>query len=155
MPRMPRMPAVGRPVILVGVAVVGLALVFGVLALVKRGGEAAAEYAETAVEQIDRAGDLQARTALKVAYTAAQTASMESGSYLAAGPDELASMEPSLRYVTGPSTGPTVVSVAATEADWAAAVLASSGTCFTTTVSRGDATLRGGACTGSAAMSSP
>jgi len=152
MPRVPRMPSIGRPLLLVGVAAVAIALVGGGLKLVKRGGEAAAEHTETVVNQIGSASDIQAQASLSTALMAAQTASMESGSYLDAGPDQLAAVEPALQYVTGDSTGPKVVSVAATESDWAAAALSDSGACVTITASGGQGTLQSGPCTGSAAM---
>lgn len=152
MPRMPRLPSIGRPVLLVGVAVVVLVLVGGSLKLVKRGGEAAAEHADTVVQQIGSASDLQAQASLNTALMAARTASMESGSYLDAGPDQLAEAEPALQYVIGDSTGPKVVSIAATETDWAAAVRSDSGACLTIMASGGTGSVQSGPCTGSAAM---
>jgi hypothetical protein len=148
------MPTIGRPAVLAGVAV-ALVLVVGFFTVMKKGGEAAAKHAETVVKQIDTAGDTQAQASLNVALMAAKTAYMDGASYASADPTGLAAIEPSLRYVTGASTGPNVVSVAATETDWAAAVLSGSGTCFTINASGSGSSFDGAAqaCTGQAAMS--
>jgi hypothetical protein len=54
------------------------------------------------------ASDVQAKTSLSEAVTAAQAALTAGGSVSAAG---LAAANPSLQYTTGPSTGPDLVSV--------------------------------------------
>jgi hypothetical protein len=145
---------IGRPVVLAGAAV-ALVLVVGFFTVMKKGGEAAAQHAETVVKQIDTAGDVQAQASLSLALTAAKTAYIDGASYAGADPTGLAAIEPSLQYVTGASTGPNVVSVAATETDWAAGVLSDSGTCFTIDATGAGGPLQGGACTGQAAMSAP
>ena len=53
-----------------------------------------------------------------------------SGSFLAAEPARLSALQPGFTFVDGPSTTPTIVSVAAGRRVWAAAVLGPSGTCF-------------------------
>ena len=52
------------------------------------------------------------------------------GTFLDAGPAQLSALQPGYTFVDGPSTMPTIVSVAAEQDVWAAAVLSPSGTCF-------------------------
>lgn len=76
------------------------------------------------------ADDLTAQSTLQNALVAARTEYMDSGSYAGVTADSLRQVEPSYTYVTGPSTGPNVVSVAASATEWSEAVLSTTGTCF-------------------------
>jgi Na+-transporting methylmalonyl-CoA/oxaloacetate decarboxylase gamma subunit len=151
-------PPIGPMLMIVGVGVV-LVLAVAFFTLVHHGGQAAARSETSAVAEAAAADDTQARSNLQ---TAQQTASMlyaEGGpdgmpSYLAADAAAMVKAEPSLQYVTGSSTGPNVVSVAATSTDWGAAVLSASGTCFYVHLSaQGARTGTGPSCTGQAALS--
>jgi hypothetical protein len=79
---------------------------------------------------------------------------MEGASFAGADANGMGAAEPSLRYVSGPSTAANVVSVTATTADWGAAVLSRSGTCYYVRVSGAGGTFYGSgkACTGQAAL---
>lgn len=101
--------------------------------------------------------------ALEFAYVAAQDASIEGRTYVDAGPARLTELQPGFSFVDGPSTMPRIVSVASSHEVWAAAVMASDGTCLwiratlagEVTRLAGDVTkTTGGECTGSAALSS-
>jgi hypothetical protein len=75
------------------------------------------------------------------------------GSLAAAGPAELATVGSARLFVDGPSTAPSVVSVAATDSSWAAAVAGSDG-CVWVALSADGGVLRdvGEGCTGAAAL---
>lgn len=64
---------------------------------------------------------------------------MGGGGYGAANPAALQQAEPSLSYVTGASTGPQTVSVAAQGGTWIGAVRSTSGACFYTVLATGAA----------------
>jgi hypothetical protein len=148
----------GRPssgiVLVAGGVIVVLALAFGIFQATKSGGEQVVRHVRQDLHQVDTAGDAQAQAALTTALTAARTAFVESASYAGADANSLAAIEPSLRYVAGASSGPSVVSVAATATDWGAAVLSRSGTCFYLHASSAGGTSYGSgrSCTGQAAM---
>jgi hypothetical protein len=74
--------------------------------------------------------DADAEESARIALTAARAASTEHGTFLDAGPAQLSALQPGYLFVDGPSTTSTIVSVAAQEDRWAAAVLGPSGTCF-------------------------
>lgn len=74
--------------------------------------------------------DAEAEEATRIALAAARVALAGSGSFLAAEPARLSALQPGFTFVDGPSTTPTIVSVAAVRRVWAAAVLGPSGTCF-------------------------
>lgn len=74
--------------------------------------------------------DAEAEEATRIALAAARVALAGSGSFLAAEPARLSALQPGFTFVDGPSTTPTIVSVAAGRRVWAAAVLGPSGTCF-------------------------
>ena len=146
----------GRLLLLVGGLVV-IALVAGFLQVMKSGGEAAADSATTALDQVDKAQDASAQVTLNVVKAQAMQLYAEGTdagpSFLAADPEALAAIGRQYTYTAEASTGPTVVSVAATPTDWAAAVRSESGTCLWihltgTTVTQG----QGETCTGQAAM---
>jgi type II secretory pathway pseudopilin PulG len=102
---------------------------------------------------VDDLLDARARTAasgaLDDAVAFADTASLE-----AAGAGALASVDDHLVFVDGPSTGPSVVSVFASDGGWAAAVQGSARTCFWIAVVAGGSPRYGSGmpCTGIAAL---
>jgi hypothetical protein len=151
-------PSLGRKPLYVALAVVVLAgLAWAIVSVTAMGGDAAVHHVKDTVKQVDRAGDTQAQANLRAALAAATTTFMDGDSFASATASELSALEPSFDYVDSPtvSTGPTVISVRATEQAWGGAVLSSSGTCFyvrsvggTQAYGTGDADV----CTGDAAM---
>jgi hypothetical protein len=109
--------------------------------------------ATTVPGSVARLLDYQARDAADGALALVTTAGAHTD-LSAAGLTELAGGDQALLFVDGPSTAPTIVSVAQTAAAWAAAVMGPSGTCYW--VSRTtDGVVRydhGSACTGQAAL---
>ena len=90
---------------------------------------------DVAVGRIDgpsdpSASDADAEEAVRIALTAARAAFTDHGTFLDADPARLGELQPGYTFVDGPSTTPTIVSVAAGEDAWAAAALGPSGTCF-------------------------
>jgi hypothetical protein len=69
---------------------------------------------------------------------------------------QLADADPTLLFVDGPSTAPTIVSVAVSAGVWAAAVMGLSGECYGVSIDTHGAVRYGhaGACTGRAALAS-
>ena len=69
---------------------------------------------------------------------------------------QLADADPTLLFVDGPSTAPTIVSVAVSGGVWAAAVMGLSGACYGVSIDAHGAVRYGhaGACTGRAALAS-
>jgi hypothetical protein len=105
---------------------------------------AEASGAQQDINAIDPAQDAQAQNNLQLAVVAARTAFTDNVSFQGADAAKLAKVEPSLRYTSGASTGPGVVSVLPEDANhWAAAVLSDSGTCFYAVVD-GSGTARNG-----------
>jgi hypothetical protein len=97
-----------------------------------------------------------AQEALRVALVTARAATIGRQTFLDAGPGRLTELQPDYSYVDGPSTMSRIVSVAAGDQAWAAAVMAPDGTCLwiRATVD-GDVTRTTGAeCTGAAALRS-
>jgi hypothetical protein len=98
--------------------------------------------------------DADAEKVSGVALDAARAAFLEHRSFLDAGPAQLSALQPGYTFVDGPSTAPTIVSVASTADTWAAAVQGSGGMCHwiratsAGNVSRGIGT----GCTGAAAL---
>jgi hypothetical protein len=148
----------GPMLLIVGVGVVAV-LAVAFLTLVHHGGQAAAQAESSAIAQAGVADDAQARSNLQTAQETASMLYAQGGpdgmpTYLAADAAAMVQAEPSLQYVTGASTGPNVVSVAATATDWGAAVQSASGTCFYLHLSaNGAQTGTGSTCTGQAALS--
>ena len=101
--------------------------------------------------------DAEAERATGIALDAATDAFSEHRSFLAAGPAQLAVLEPGFTYVDGASTTPDIVSVAATTDAWAAAAQAPGGMChWIRATAAGDVTHGfGSECTGSSALSPP
>ncbi len=135
-PRGPR-PSPATIAVALVVGAVAIAAVVGVLAVMKGGGEAVAEAQSSVVAQVDVARDAEAQVTLTRASTAAASLLAQDGvdasgavSYAVAGPEGLAAFEPSVTYTADASTGPGVVSVAATDDGWSAAVRSVSGACW-------------------------
>jgi hypothetical protein len=136
------------------VGLVAVALAFAILQVTRSGGEQVVKHVKKDVEQADVAGDQAARVTLSTAMTAAQMSFAETGSFAGVTPEALAATEVSLGYISGPSTGPDVVSVASTPSDLGLAVLSRSGTCFYLHASpAGQSHGSGTVCTGQAALS--
>jgi hypothetical protein len=145
----------GRALLVAGIAFVAvLAIVVAYLQFVGRSGKTVASDQATVVQQVDRAQDVQAKLNARIAESAASAAFQASNGYATVGPDQLSLLDPTLTYTTGPSTSVTVVSVASSQAAWAAAILGPSGTCYW--VKLGAMALpsygTGTTCTGAAAM---
>lgn len=97
--------------------------------------------------------DARAQTTATAALDAARTVA-STGSIVDAVPNALTAIDPTILYVDGPSTGPSVVSIYAGAAGWAAAVHGGKDTCFWIAVTT-DGRARygtGAACTGMAAL---
>lgn len=149
------LPKVGKPVMVVGALVLVAALVFGLFQVVKGGGEAVADTTATDLHQADAARDTQAQATIRNAQVTAKVVFTENNSYAEATPQALAKIEPSFQWVSGASTGPSVVSVAATPTGVGLAVMSETGTCFYVHLSDVgvDTYGSGEQCTGSAALS--
>jgi len=89
-----------------------------------------AQGAKQDINAIDPAADTQAQSNLQTAIVAAKTAASEGGSFAGATASAMEGEEPSLSFVSGPSTGPNMISVLPSGSTWDAAVLSTSGTCF-------------------------
>jgi hypothetical protein len=98
--------------------------------------------------------DAEAEQAADVALAVATEAFDEHESFLEAGPAQLSRMQHGYTFVDGPSTAPTIVSIASTEKIWAAAVHGSDGVChWIRTTSAGTVSYGTGLdCTGAAAL---
>ncbi len=97
--------------------------------------------------------DANAQAAATAALDAARQIAA-SGPIADAAPNALTAIEPTLLYIEGPSTGPSVVSVYAGAAGWAAAVRGAKATCYWVAVTADGGTRygTGSACTGMAAL---
>lgn len=97
--------------------------------------------------------DARAQQAATTALDAARQIAA-SGSIADAAPNALTAIAPTLLYVDGPSTGPSVVSVYTGAAGWAAAVHGAHSTCFWIAVATDGRTRygTGSPCTGMAAL---
>jgi hypothetical protein len=97
--------------------------------------------------------DGQARDAADRALALARGA-LGRGDLAAADAAQLAAADPTLLFVDGPSTAPTIVSVAVSSGVWAAAVIGLSGACYGVSIDAHGALRYGhpGACTGRAAL---
>ncbi len=96
----------------------------------------------------------EAEKAADIALDAARAAFVEHGSFLDAGPAQLSALQPGYTFVDGPSTAPTIVSIASTEDTWAAAVRGAGGICqWIRATSAGNVSQGAGfECTGVAAL---
>ena len=113
-----------------------------------------ASAASTAVPvSMDGMLDQAARDAADEALSYAQAALEADGSFAGAGPAQLAMRGSSLLFVDGPSTAATIVSVAATDTAWAAAVSGPGGCAWIALGTDGViARDSGDVCTGEAAL---
>ena len=138
-------------------AAAGLAGVALLAFLLLRGaGEAGRDIAEaqgTAVAQVDRAHDASAQASVTRALTVARAVYAEEGAF-AADPAALSAFEPSIRFTSGASTGPTSVAYTASGSDIGIAVMAESGTCWWARADAAGSTAYGSGetCTGRAAL---
>ena len=144
-----------RTIVFVGVGIAAvLVVILGFMQFVGKSGKEVASDQATVVQQVDRAQDVAAKLNARTAESAASAAYQASNGYATVGPDQLSLLDPTLTYTTGPSTSVTVVSVASSQAAWAAAILGPSGTCYW--VKLGAMALpnygTGTTCTGTAAM---
>ena len=98
--------------------------------------------------------DEQARDAAERALALARGALGSHGDLSAAGMTQMAHGDEALLFVDGPSTAPTIVSVAEDGRAWGAAVLGTSGTCYWVSLNTDGAVRydRGDVCTGQAAL---
>ena len=145
--------SVGPTVLIVLAGVVAVALIAAVMGVMKSGGEAAAQSEKSAIQQVGAADDAQAKLAAQQALTTAQMLVAEAGSLDSVTPEALSAAEPSLRYTTGASTGPTSVSVAVANGQLSVAVASGSGACVWAHQSGGSVSWGSGtACTGQAAL---
>jgi hypothetical protein len=98
--------------------------------------------------------DDQARIAADDALAAARHVFDRDGSFVAAGPADLADLDLGLTFVDGPSTAPQIVSLVAAPGVWSAAVRSETGTClYVRVTAQGLVTYgTGPVCTGDAAM---
>lgn len=98
--------------------------------------------------------DADAEEATAVALSVATEAFAENRSFLDAGPAQLSARQRGYTFVDGPSTAPTIVSVASTASTWAAAAQGPSGMChWIRTTSEGTVSHGTGLeCTGAAAL---
>lgn len=96
----------------------------------------------------------QAQAEAFAALRAAKALHRRTGTFAAASPAALSSTEPGAVFVDGPSPDPQIVSVAADESAWAAAVMALDGTCYYVKIAAQDPVRygSGSACTGADAM---
>jgi hypothetical protein len=118
--------------------------------------EARAESAAALQRQSDVVALLasQARASATRALELATTMALDAGDLSQAGPAQLTMAQPSMLFVDGMSTSPSVVSVEATAEVWAAAVMAPSGLCYWVSLDDdGEISYgTGRACTGAAAF---
>jgi hypothetical protein len=102
----------------------------------------------------DVEADAEAEEAAGVALDVATMVFNEHRSFLDAGPGRLSALQRGYTFVDGPSTAPTIVSVASTANTWAAAVQGSGGICHWVRTT-GAGTVSSGTrlgCTGAAAL---
>jgi hypothetical protein len=98
--------------------------------------------------------DEQARDAASRTLALAQGALAQTGRLASADVTDLTQREGGLLFVDGPSSAPTIVSVAATASSWGAAVMGPSGTCYQVSLRAGGQVGydHGAVCTGQAAL---
>ena len=108
---------------------------------------------EEAPVRIAGAVDLAAEDAAEEALGYAQAALTADGSFVNAGPGALATLGSALVFVDGPSTAPTIASIATTGDLWGVAVASSGGCVWLSLTSDGSvARDTGRECTGAAAL---
>jgi len=141
--------------LVVAVAVVVLVSAVSFVLVAKRGGEEAAKAASTDLAAAAEAKDREAQSTLRNGLAAAKTAYTDTASYAGVTPEVLVQIEPSLTFISGPSTARNTVSVAATDQSIGLAAMSESGTCFWLRDDEsggGTAYGSGAPCTGAAAL---
>jgi hypothetical protein len=98
--------------------------------------------------------DEEARRAVQGALDLVLEIAGAAGTFAKAGPAELTIVQPSLLFVDGPSSAPTVVSVSAGDRTWGAASMGASGICYWVRTDAGGQVAfgTGTVCTGQAAL---
>jgi hypothetical protein len=119
-------------------------------------GEAGSQIADTrsdTVAQIDRAQDASAQASIGRAVVVARTLFAEQGTF-ETDPTELSAFDPSIRFTTGASTGPTSISYTASDSSFGIAVRSESGTCWWARADAAGGTTYGSGdtCTGESAL---
>jgi hypothetical protein len=137
------------------VLAVAVAGAYAAMHLFSSSGGQIASVERSVVSSADAARDVAAESSLRSSLATAKLAFVDGGdTFTSAGPGQLSALDPSYTYTDGPSTDPSVVSLAATDTTWSAAVMSESGTCLWI---HDDATTgattygRGTPCTGAAA----
>jgi hypothetical protein len=154
-PRPPR-PKSSIPVKPVGVVVILVVAAAAAFVFLNGAGEAGEEIADVQSEtlaQVDRAYDAAAQGTVGRAVVVAQTLYAEQGTFTADLPT-LSAFDPGLRFTSGPSTGPEMVSYAVSGMEFAAAVRSESGACWWVRIDASSTTSygSGATCTGRAAL---
>jgi hypothetical protein len=137
--------------IVAGLVVAGaLALVF--LRSADEAGKQIADSQLSAVSQIDRAYDAAAQGTMGRAVVVALSLYAENGSFTT-DLATLSAYDPSLRFTSGPSNGPTTISYSADAAGFGAAIRSESSTCWWARIDTAGVTTyaTGTPCTGTAA----
>jgi hypothetical protein len=108
---------------------------------------------DAAVAQVGRTQDIAAQTTVERAVVVARTLYAEQGAF-ASDPATLSAFEPSIRFTSGASIGPTSVAYQAEASAFGVAVLSESGTCWWGKVEESGTTSygNGAPCTGRAAL---
>ena len=151
-----RGPTSVAPFLIIAIALaIAATLVGAALLTIKRGGEAAGEANQRAVDTIDRANDVQAQATLQAASRVALAVQADTGSLAGATPEALTAYDPAFTFTAGPSTGPTIVSVAVGGDMWGAAAKSVSGSCLWVRLDAAGSVSYGAGpvCTGTAALS--
>jgi len=152
----PTRPKSSIPFKLAGVVVVLVVTAAAAFVFLRGADEAGTETADARSEtlaQIDRAYDAAAQGTMGRAMVVAQTLYAEQGSFATDLPT-LSAFDPSLRFTSGPSTGPETVSYVVSGSEFAAAVRSESGACWWVKIDADSRTSygSGATCTGSAAL---
>ena len=152
----PARPKSSIPFKLVGVVaglVVAAAAAFVFLSGADEAGKEIAGAQSETLGQVDRAHDAAAQGTVGRAVVVAQSLYAEHGTFTTDLPT-LSAFDPSLRFTSGPSTGPETVSYAVSGTEFAAAVRSGSGTCWWVKIDASSAPSygSGASCTGSAAL---
>jgi hypothetical protein len=134
------------------VAVIGVIALVGFMKMMSNAGNEIGEDNQRVVEQIGAAEDTQAELTANQSIQNATQLYATAGSFSAVTAEALGAEEPTFRYVTGPSSDPNTVSVAAGDGGVGLAVRSASGSCLYAFVQASGTTYgKGSVCTGDAA----
>jgi hypothetical protein len=134
------------------VGAVGLLAIVGFMKMMSNAGDEIGQDNQRVVEQIGAAEDTQAELTANQSIQNATRLYATTGSFSAVTAASLAAEEPTFRYVTGASTDPNTVSVAAGDGGVGLAVKSTSGSCLYAFVQASGTTYgKGSVCTGDAA----